>query len=203
MFATENSNFVVKCRFTSTETVGLLGTGTQDGHVDFHTAPELWQTQTISGVSFITVNVANASTDKTKIVWLETEVNFVLPRGGHASCLRACLDGMLLPQSYLYPNFSEDADSVGGRLRGDKECPFSGVTNSGRVWRKVPESDVSACLCQRREWFDARPAELVEMKLGAEFLGTRRSCVALVWVANLPLINTITAEGSWSELVVL
>ena len=24
---------------------------------------------------------------------------------------------------------------------GDKECPFSGVTKSGRVWRKVPESD--------------------------------------------------------------
>ena len=31
---------------------------------------------------------------------------------------------------------------VGGQLRGDKECPFSGVTKSGRVWRKVPESDV-------------------------------------------------------------
>ena len=31
----------------------------------------------------------------------------------------------------------------GGRrqLRGDKVCPFSGVTKSGRVWRKVPESD--------------------------------------------------------------
>ena len=29
--------------FTSTETVGLLGTerGAQDGHLDFHTAPEL------------------------------------------------------------------------------------------------------------------------------------------------------------------
>ena len=26
---------------TSTETVGLLGTGAQDGHLDFHTAPEL------------------------------------------------------------------------------------------------------------------------------------------------------------------
>ena len=26
------------------------------------------------------------------------------------------------------------------KLRGDKECPFSGVTKSGRVWRKVPES---------------------------------------------------------------
>ena len=29
-----------------------------------------------------------------------------------------------------------------GQLRGDKECPFSDVTKSGRVWsRKVPESD--------------------------------------------------------------
>ena len=32
---------VVKCCFTSTETVGLLGTGAQDGHHDFHTTPEL------------------------------------------------------------------------------------------------------------------------------------------------------------------
>ena len=29
----------LKCCFTSTETVGLLGTGAQDGHLDFHTAP--------------------------------------------------------------------------------------------------------------------------------------------------------------------
>ena len=40
------------------------------------------------------------------------------------------------------PDLSEGADSVGGQLRGDKECTFRGVTNSGRVWRKVPESDV-------------------------------------------------------------
>ena len=33
----------LKCCFTSTETVGLLGTGDQDGHLDFHTAPELWK----------------------------------------------------------------------------------------------------------------------------------------------------------------
>ena len=39
-----------------------------------------------------------------------------------------------------YPDFSEGADRV-GQLHGDKECPFSGVTKSGRVWRKVPESD--------------------------------------------------------------
>ena len=32
---------MVKCCFTSTDTVGLLGTGAQDIHLDFHTAPEL------------------------------------------------------------------------------------------------------------------------------------------------------------------
>ena len=32
---------LLKCCFTSTETVGLLGTGAQDVHLDFHTAPEL------------------------------------------------------------------------------------------------------------------------------------------------------------------
>ena len=31
----------LKCCFTSTETVGLLGTGAQDGILVFHTAPEL------------------------------------------------------------------------------------------------------------------------------------------------------------------
>ena len=32
---------LVVCCFTSTETVGLLGTGAQNGHLDFHPAPEL------------------------------------------------------------------------------------------------------------------------------------------------------------------
>ena len=32
---------VVECYFKSTETVGLLGMGAQDGHPDFHTAPEV------------------------------------------------------------------------------------------------------------------------------------------------------------------
>ena len=32
---------VLKRCFTSTETVGLLGTGAQDVHLDFHTVPEL------------------------------------------------------------------------------------------------------------------------------------------------------------------
>ena len=30
---------LLKCCFTSTETLGLLGTGAQDGYLDFHTAP--------------------------------------------------------------------------------------------------------------------------------------------------------------------
>ena len=52
-----------------------------------------------------------------------------------------CLGALLLPQSYQYPNLSEGADRISGQLRGDKDRPFSGVTKSGRVWRKVPESD--------------------------------------------------------------
>ena len=32
---------LVECCCMSTETVGLLGTGAQDVHLDFHTAPEL------------------------------------------------------------------------------------------------------------------------------------------------------------------
>ena len=41
----------------------------------------------------------------------------------------------------LVSELSEGADRVVGQLHGNKECPFSGVTKSGRVWRKVPESD--------------------------------------------------------------
>ena len=72
----------------------------------------------------------------------ESRRNSVFTRGGCASCLRACLGARLLPQSYQqYPNLSEGADRVGGQLHGDKECPFSGVTKSGSVCRKVPEID--------------------------------------------------------------
>ena len=52
-----------------------------------------------------------------------------------------CFAVRLLLQSYQYPNLSEGTDRIGGQLCGDKEYPFSGVTKSGRVWRRVPESD--------------------------------------------------------------
>ena len=48
--------------------------------------------------------------------------------------------------AYQYPNLLEGADRIGGQLRGDKECPFSGITKSGRVWRKVLESNARSVL---------------------------------------------------------
>ena len=67
--------------------------------------------------------------------------------------LRACLGARLLLQSYQYPNLSKGADRVAGQLRGDKkECPFSGVTKSGRVWRKVPESDARSVISTQTFW---------------------------------------------------
>ena len=43
----------MKCWFTSAETVGLLGTGAQDGHLDFHTPPVLWSCLKFPGPLFI------------------------------------------------------------------------------------------------------------------------------------------------------
>ena len=135
-------------------------------------------TRIISGVSFITAHVAYASTNKTKIVWTETELFLLFfTRGGRASCLRACLDAMTELESCVKlevavlgsPSLTvlvvsvdvkqlltndEGANSVGGQLRGDKECPFS-----GRVWRKVPEGDARSvcswlcCCCFRFRFF--------------------------------------------------
>ena len=63
---------------------------------------------------------------------------------GCVSCLHACLGTRLLPQSYQYPNLLDSTDHVGGQLKADKECPFSGVTKSGRVWRKMLESNAGS-----------------------------------------------------------
>ena len=45
---------LLKRCFTSTQTVGLLGTGAQDVHLDFHTAPELWNIG-IEGMEYVSV----------------------------------------------------------------------------------------------------------------------------------------------------
>ena len=78
----------------------------------------------------------------------ESRQNFSFTQSGYILCLCACLGARLLPQAYQYPNLLEGTDHVGGQLHGDKECPFSGVTKSGRVWRKVPESDARSVSTQ-------------------------------------------------------
>ena len=72
------------------------------GAVGAQTVVSLLQTtQILSDVCFITDNVAYASSSKTKIVGIETELFFFFfTRGGCASCLRACLGTRLLLQSY-------------------------------------------------------------------------------------------------------
>ena len=67
----------------------------------------------------------------------ESRRNSFFTLAGCASCLRACCGARLLPQSYEYRNLSAGVDRVGGQLRGDKECPFSGVTKSGRVYPTI------------------------------------------------------------------
>ena len=50
--AVESPQKHFECCFTSTETVGLLGTGAQDGHLDFHTSPELCTKKHIDIIGF-------------------------------------------------------------------------------------------------------------------------------------------------------
>ena len=95
------------------------------------------ETQIVLGVSVVNAHVAFASTNKTAS--FEWRGNSFLP-GADAPHFK-CVLGRYVSSTEL-SDLSEGADSVGGQLRGDKECPFSGVTNSGIAWRKVPESGV-------------------------------------------------------------
>ena len=58
----------------------------------------------------------------------------------------------------LIPKPFGGADSVSGQLCEDKECPFNGATNSGRVWSKVPESDVLSVLLSNTNTHFALPS---------------------------------------------
>ena len=57
-------------------------------------------TQIKQEVSFIPANKVYTSTNKTTIVWIETELFFFFYPGGCVSCLRACFGARLLLQSY-------------------------------------------------------------------------------------------------------
>ena len=98
----------------------------------------LQTTQILSGVCFITDHVAYASSNKTKIVWIETELFsfflfFFLP-GVDAPhvYVRAWAIGCFF--SHIRTETSRRALTASVcQLRGDKECPFSGVTKSGSL----------------------------------------------------------------------
>ena len=56
----------------------------------------------------------------------------------------------------LVPTSFGGRQQLGRQLREDEECPFNGVTSSGRVCRKVPESDARSA--QRSVSYLARVA---------------------------------------------
>ena len=110
----------------------------------------------MSDVCFITDHVAYASSNKTKNrLNRDGTLFFLFLPGVDAShvYMRAwalgCFYSHISTRTFRGPGggggggggSEGGADRVGGQLRGDKECPFSGAAKSGRVWRKVPESD--------------------------------------------------------------
>ena len=70
---------------------------------------------------------------------------FFPPQSRHASFLCVCLDNLLfpmLPQSYLYPNLSEGADSIGGQLCKDK-VPLQWCN---QFWQSLKKGARKRCL---------------------------------------------------------
>ena len=109
------------------------------------TVVSLLQTQIKQGVSFIAANKVYTSTNETTIIRIETELFFSLFFLPGVDASRVYVRAWALGCFYSHINTRTFRRAlhgrVAGQLRGDKECPFSGVTNSGRVWRMVPESD--------------------------------------------------------------
>ena len=110
------------------------------------------ETQIISGVSFITAHVAFAnynSVNKPQIrVWIQTELFFYSGRTRlvFASVLGRCVASTVWSVPRPFAGLWQHQRRL---LRGDYsdkiECPFSGVTNSSRVWTgKVPAAESDA-----------------------------------------------------------
>ena len=120
-------------------------------------------------------------------------------RGGCVSCFRACFGARLLPQSYQCSNLSEGADRVGGQLRGDKECPFTGVNKSGRVWRKVPESDARGSVTTHRniEWPQCYISKTITHKRSYPSFSKLSTAVSEMSFGRL---STAVSEMSFSKL---
>ena len=97
-------------------------------------------------MSFIAANKVYTSTNKTTIVWIETELfffSFLFLPGVDASRVYVRAWALGCFYSHISTRIFRRAltASVDSYAEITYECPFSGVTKSGRVWRKVPESD--------------------------------------------------------------
>ena len=123
--------------------------------------------------------------------------SFFFTRGGCVTCLRACLGARLLPQSSQYPNLWDGADRVGGQLRGDKECPFSGVTKTGRVWRKVPESGVRSVGSNASSLSSAKEPFLLSEKKQWDWVQSMSLCLSQTIHSLSPSVSR--GMGRWGE----
>ena len=119
--------------------------------VGAQTVVSLLQTQIKQGVLFIAANKVYTSTNKITIfesrrntffLFFLLSLFFSFLQGVDASRIYVSAWALGCFYSHISSRtFPEGADHIGGQLRGIKECPFNGITKSGRVWRKVPESD--------------------------------------------------------------
>ena len=111
-------------------------------YVGARTVVRLLQTTQIKqGISFIAANKVYTSTNKTTIIWIEMELLF-FPRVD-ASHVYMCALALGCFCSHIGTRTFQRALTA----LLDRECPFSGITKSGRVWRKVPESDTQRVCC--------------------------------------------------------
>ena len=77
---------LLKCGFTSTETVGLFVMGDQDDHLDFHTAPELCLCHAKSGAIYTSKKILGQAQAAASVCGLDQF---------YISCLMLCLLQML------------------------------------------------------------------------------------------------------------
>ena len=80
---------------------------------------------------------------KPKIVWTKMQLIFYL------GWMCFIVTHILWHSVAASPNLLEGVDSFSGQMHGGgKECPFSGITNGGRVWRKGARKWGLECVCE-------------------------------------------------------
>ena len=88
----------------------------------------------------------------------------------------------------------EGTDRVSGQLSGDKECPFSGITKSGRVWRKVLESGAQSVRMSVSQ-FECVPVYSFKIhKDGRTYLGFLSMCMMEVRVLRAAALISCTRK---------